>query len=90
MMQVLYFLYLTIKKLLFFIYKKAYDFQLILDNVIGYDEIKSPLIYFKDWYYLIQKHISNYNRNSKSWYSLSFSINFMYNTPFNLPSDLTR
>lgn len=66
MMQVLYFLYLTIIKLLFFIYNKAYDFQLILDNVIGYDEIKSPLIYFKDWYYLIQKNISNYNKNSKS------------------------
>lgn len=31
-----------------------YDFQLILDNVIEYDQIKNPLTYFKQCYYLMQ------------------------------------
>ena len=40
---------------LFFVYKKdMYDFQLILDNVIEYDQIKNPLTYFMHCYYLKQ------------------------------------
>ena len=31
-----------------------YDFQLILDNVIEYDQIKNPLTYFMHCYYLKQ------------------------------------
>ena len=66
-----------------------YDFQLILDNVIEYDQIKNPLSYFKHLLFNA-KHISNYSKNSKSWNSLRFSKNFMYNTSFNLQNDPTR